>query len=84
MKLATSSSFQKIPTSKLADGNHVSPMEFSYQFGVITQSIFSGINMIKRSQALHSLFTRGTALSDANGELVVLCCDVIFNYLIFI
>lgn len=24
--------------------------------------------MIKRSQALHSLFTRGTALSDANGK----------------
>lgn len=28
----------------------------------------SGINMIKRSQALHSLFTRGTPLSDANGK----------------
>lgn len=30
---------------------------------------FPGINMIKRSQALHSLFTRGTPLSDANGKL---------------
>lgn len=28
----------------------------------------TGINMIKRSQALHSLFTRGTSLSDANGK----------------
>lgn len=33
--------------------------------------------MIKRSQALHSLFTRGTALSDANGMLNHLNYDVI-------
>ena len=27
--------------------------------------------MIKRSQALHSLFTRGTPLSDANGKITM-------------
>lgn len=34
--------------------------------------------MIKRSQALHSLFTRGTSLSDANGEITMIKieCDV--------
>lgn len=35
---------------------------------IILIDFVSGINMIKRSQALHSLFTRGTALSDANGK----------------
>lgn len=29
-----------------------------------------GINMIKRSQALHSLSTRGTIISDSNGKIL--------------
>lgn len=40
----------------------------SYNVSFFTGRIKTGINMIKRSQALHSLSMRGTMISDSNGK----------------